>query len=501
MKILICLFLAFCVLFANGCAAKNSEPTNTSVPPYSTAATSSEITETQKPTECTQPTTEITHIAPLDRANEKVVNFLFDYFRTSEPMDRDTVHVYSRFAKLKDNGFTDEAYAEYIKSYKTSNTEELEAQLLSTPVVVKLWQEAQTKGCSIVIGSVAKMLEMEEVEDGIWAGDISATYSVWNEDLYICFPYTHRVTANQEGKLLNVEMDGMLPILEEIINRLPDDPAPDDYDSYFSAVRPLPYTYNEHGEITLLDPRNRQLINGGFSWNGIDADFAISVRDSLYFVSKDGHYLLRTNKDQTECTILYEDSRNRMNGFQIVLWENCLFFTASESDESDALYRLFLPDGTLDKMVGGMSNGGNFHGKPLYSFTVISNVEVEVDNLYPVWSEFAKKMWNEPIFRTESGYESPAEYYASWGGGTHNSFESLCTSKSAMLDYEQRLYAWHRKELGEDNMTSVYCNSLTGECLSVNGYVSVNWEHCYIHPDENQHFYSKMWWEELRTEK
>lgn len=455
-----------------------------------------DLPSVQEPVETTRPTTVLSEREMLDRVNNKVSDFLFGYFRTEDRPNPDTVTMYTRFEKLRDAGFTEEAYADYLRLGRFAETEEFEAQLLSDPVVIRLWQTANAKGCGVSTASMVFLFKLEEVGDGLWAGEVQTTYGVWKDDIYIHFPYLHRVIVNREGKIVNLEMEGLLPALENALTQFQTDSPAETYEAYFSTVRPLPLDYSDFdGRTYISDPRFKQFADKNFNWNGITAKTVSIVGDDVFVISEDGRYLIQTNKEQSKIKILHEDKYGRMQSRQLVCWENCLFFTASIDSETDALYRLFLPDGTLDVMISGLGRGKDCNGGNVYTFRVISNVEATVDLMYPIWEEYASKKWNKPIFYTPNGYETPAERYAN----LYDSFESLSTSKMGREMYEAGLYHWQRTELGENNYRAEYYNSLTGERFSTYGYVSANFEHCMIHPDENEHFQSFSWWDELRA--
>ena len=88
---------------------------------------------------------------------------------------------------------------------------------------------------------------------------------------------------------------------------------------------------------------------------------------------------------------LYTDSFSRIS--QPAYFENCLFFLAGVDEDTDGIYRLYMPEGRLDLLVKDLPP---MTGDLDVTYDVISNVTVAWEIYYKITEAQMEEYWETP---------------------------------------------------------------------------------------------------------
>lgn len=189
---------------------------------------------------------------------------------------------------------------------------------------------------------------------------------------------------------------------------------------------------------------------------------------------------------------LYTDSFSRIS--QPAYFENCLFFLAGVDENTDGIYRLYVPENRLDLLVKDLPAGDT----ESVTFSIVSNVAVAWTVTRQITQEEMETYWETPDLM---GGKSPREFFADALGQPDVTLAYLEENK-----YTEELWQYRTalKRYLYDQDTDVihryYRNFLTGEERECSGCYT--WEAgvvSVVYPDgtrrpveENSN--SELWW-------
>lgn len=189
---------------------------------------------------------------------------------------------------------------------------------------------------------------------------------------------------------------------------------------------------------------------------------------------------------------LYTDAYHRLS--QPAYFENCLFFMASVDENTDGIYRLYVPENRLDLLVKDLPTGDT----ECVTFSIVSNVAVAWTVTRQITQEEMETHWETPDLM---GGKSPQGFFSDVLGQPDVTLAYLEENKYTEELWQYRS-ALERYLYGQDTdvIHRYYRNFLTGEERECSGCYT--WEAgvvSVVYPDgtrrpveENSN--SELWW-------
>lgn len=214
---------------------------------------------------------------------------------------------------------------------------------------------------------------------------------------------------------------------------------------------------------------------------------------SVLAVTENRQYLLRIPFDGSEPQVIYEDPYLKLE--QAECFDKCIFFSAGASAEAMGIYRLYMPDGTLDLIADGIlpaSETGDDYGVDC-SFTVISNCEVAWDVRASLLGAYGEACWEQAVIPTDDGDKTPKDYYGC------SSLAELLSDRREAEDYIAKLDRWLYETQQVYSAERFYRNAMTGEMRHAYGFTGYDLD-AVVYPDgtfrssEEDHRNGELWW-------
>lgn len=189
---------------------------------------------------------------------------------------------------------------------------------------------------------------------------------------------------------------------------------------------------------------------------------------------------------------LYTDAYHRLS--QPAYFENCLFFMAGVDENTDGIYRLYVPENRLDLLVKDLPTGDT----ESVTFSIVSNVAVAWTVTRQITQEEMETYWEAPDLM---GGKSPQGFFSDVLGQPDVTLAYLEENKYTEELWQYRS-ALERYLYGQDTdvIHRYYRNFLTGEERECSGCYT--WEAgvvSVVYPDgtrrpveENSN--SELWW-------
>ncbi|HIT34190.1 MAG TPA: hypothetical protein IAC31_06145 [Candidatus Faecousia intestinigallinarum] len=276
---------------------------------------------------------------------------------------------------------------------------------------------------------------------------------------------------------------------------IPTQPAPEtvDYDTYFSKVdgkeilEHYGKRYLENTSVpfadywveidsgtgcpALISSKNGELVKVLYE----DQATGISGSDRFAVaIVEDGTKFIKLGYNGEEPELLYTVPDGRIKERMLEVYQECVFFIASVDEEHDGIYRLYVPDGTVDLLVDNLPRGVKE-----YHFTVVSNCEIvwRVDD--DIIALYGEEYWEKPCLGEEK--LTPKEFYRNYYGD-NETYEDMLENRSALEDYAWKLQYEAYPE-GEFPRTNYYLNTLTGEIRIIYSDIYYNNRSAMMYPD------------------
>ena len=172
---------------------------------------------------------------------------------------------------------------------------------------------------------------------------------------------------------------------------------------------------------------------------------------------------------------LYTDAYHRLS--QPAYFENCLFFMAGVDENTDGIYRLYLPDGTVDLMLDDLPRArrdGQYVYGTVRSVSVISNVEVQYCIVDWNSKQDLRDYWTIPCLDLDGETVTPQAFYAARNGGNYVSYdqyvEDCNTNDCPWYSYGNALHKALFRSQGKYDQHYVYRNFLTDTTRKADSY-------------------------------
>lgn len=191
----------------------------------------------------------------------------------------------------------------------------------------------------------------------------------------------------------------------------------------------------------------------------------------------DGERFMAVTEDGTKLVMMYpsgeyevlrESPDGRLQDGDFL--DQCVYFLDAVDEDHDGLYRLYLPDGTVDLMLDDLPRArrdGQYVYGAVRSVSVISNVEVQYCIADWNAAQDMRDSWLVPCLELDGKTVTPQEYYASKNGGNYvdyDQYEADCrTEDCAWYNYDTALHRVHIRQAGKFDKSYVYRNFLTGD--------------------------------------
>ena len=155
------------------------------------------------------------------------------------------------------------------------------------------------------------------------------------------------------------------------------------------------------GQVVLLDAKNnlvRALSDEKMSIvKPATAEYCVALSEDLRILWKLPY------AENTQPEVLYTDAFSRIS--HPYFFENCLFFMASVDENTDGIYRLYVPENRLDLLVKDLPAGDT----ESVTFSIVSNVAVAWTVTRQITQEEMETHWETPDLM---GRKSPREFFA-----------------------------------------------------------------------------------------
>lgn len=155
------------------------------------------------------------------------------------------------------------------------------------------------------------------------------------------------------------------------------------------------------GQVVLLDAKNnlvRALSDEKMSIvKPATAEYCVALSEDLRILWKLPY------AENTQPEVLYTDAFSRIS--HPYFFENCLFFMASVDENTDGIYRLYMPEGRLDLLVKDLPAGDT----ESVTFSIVSNVAVAWTVTRQITQEEMETYWETPDLM---GGKSPQGFFS-----------------------------------------------------------------------------------------
>lgn len=216
----------------------------------------------------------------------------------------------------------------------------------------------------------------------------------------------------------------------------------------------------------------------------------------------DGERFMAVTEDGTKLVMMYpsgeyevlrESPDGRLQDGDFL--DQCVYFLDAVDEDHDGLYRLYLPDGTVDLMLDDLPRArrdGKFVYGAAHDIDVISNVEVQYRIMEWNAAQDMRDSWTEPCIWVESKYVTPQAYYALLNDGEYVSYDQYredCTKEGCpWYDYSDALHRERFVMKDEYDEHYIYWNFLTDTTRVADSY-NVNFcggEFVFFYPNGEQ---------------
>lgn len=244
------------------------------------------------------------------------------------------------------------------------------------------------------------------------------------------------------------------------------------------------------GQVVLLDAKNnlvRALSDEKMSIvKPATAEYCVALSEDLHILWKLPY------AEGAAPEALYTDPFSRIS--QPAYFENCLFFLAGVDENTDGIYRLYVPENRLDLLVKDLPTGDT----ESVTFSIVSNVAVAWTVTRQITQEEMETHWETPDLM---GGKSPQGFFSDVLGQPDVTLAYLEENKYTEELWQYRS-ALERYLYGQDTdvIHRYYRNFLTGEERECSGCYT--WEAgvvSVVYPDgtrrpveENSN--SELWW-------
>ena len=198
----------------------------------------------------------------------------------------------------------------------------------------------------------------------------------------------------------------------------------------------------------------------------------------------DGERFMAVTEDGTKLVMMYpsgeyevlrESPDGRLQDGDFL--DQCVYFLDGVDEEHDGIYRLYLPDGTVDLMLDDLPRArrdGKFVYGAAHDIDVISNVEVQYRIMEWNAAQDMRDSWTEPCIWVESKYVTPQAYYALLNDGEYVSYDQYredCTKEGCpWYDYSDALHRERFVMKDKYDEHYIYWNFLTDTTRVADSY-------------------------------
>lgn len=202
------------------------------------------------------------------------------------------------------------------------------------------------------------------------------------------------------------------------------------------------------------------------------------------YPSGDGERFMAVTEDGTKLVMMYpsgeyevlrESPDGRLQDGDFL--DQCVYFLDAVDEDHDGLYRLYLPDGTVDLMLDDLPRArrdGKFVYGAAHDIDVISNVEVQYRIMEWNAAQDMRDSWTEPCIWVESKYVTPQAYYALLNDGEYVSYDQYredCTKEGCpWYDYSDALHRERFVMKDKYDEHYIYWNFLTDTTRVADSY-------------------------------
>lgn len=274
----------------------------------------------------------------------------------------------------------------------------------------------------------------------------------------------------------------------------PTEPVVEDHDTYFSHVAATIVIETKDGYTMDRLPfevpwyvdyvRPEHIESGEFEAGTEDCPYYFDKKTktaTLMFPEPtgypvgDGERFMAVTKDGTKLVMMYpggeyevlrESPDGRLQDGDFL--DQCVYFLDAVDEEHDGIYRLYLPDGTVDLMLDDLPRArrdGKFVYGAVGSISVISNVEVQY--CIADWNSEQDLLdyWTIPCLDLDGETVTPQAFYAAKNGGNYVSYDQYMkdcqTEDCTWYSYGNALHNALFRSRGKYDQHYVYRNFLT----------------------------------------
>ncbi|MDD7342043.1 MAG: acid shock protein [Firmicutes bacterium] len=190
---------------------------------------------------------------------------------------------------------------------------------------------------------------------------------------------------------------------------------------------------------------------------------------------------------------LYTDPFSRIS--QPYFFENCLFFLAGVDEDTDGIYRLYVPENRLDLLVKDLPP---MTGDLDVTYDVISNVTVAWEIYYKITEAQMEEYWETPGLISGS---TPHEFCQEMSENPDIQVADLKDgpNREWMHRYERELDGLLYEDQGKYSIFRYYADFLTGETREAYGYPTWSLYPRVYYPDgsmrtSDEDMNYQLWW-------
>ena len=216
------------------------------------------------------------------------------------------------------------------------------------------------------------------------------------------------------------------------------------------------------GQVVLLDAKNnlvRALSDEKMSIvKPATAEYCVALSEDLRILWKLPY------AENTQPEVLYTDAFSRIS--HPYFFENCLFFLAGVDEDTDGIYRLYVPENRLDLLVKDLPP---MTGDLDVTYDVISNVTVAWEIYYKITEAQMEEYWETPGLISGS---TPHEFCQEMSENPDIQVADLKDgpNREWMHRYERELDGLLYEDQGKYSIFRYYKDFLTGETREAYGY-------------------------------